>query len=825
MEPPNLRALSVLLLCSLAAPAANTLYTIETFAGTTFTGDGKSASAAVLVQPSGIAIDAAGNVYIADAGDHRVRRVGTNGIIQTVAGTGLPGLRGEGGPATQAQLNTPYGLALDTAGNLFIADLGNACIRKLGADGRLTTVAGGGVDRPLPLTIARATEARLTQPRDVAVDRFGNLLIADFGAHMVYQVTPDGTLVVIAGTGEEGQPVAGVPAVQTTLSYPAAVTVDGAGTLYIADSGNHRVRRMVQGVLFPVCDKAGREIELGAPTGLAIDTLGRLYIADGATRTTVVSPSGDFLSVAGGGTAVAVSRTMDVYTAVERQIMHLNGTVPELFAGTRTGPGAGDGTDRTLWRLTLPSAIAQDNFGVLYIADTGNGRVRRLTPAGQLSTVTAKFAAPVSLAFDSQWRLHVGDRATGAVYAVDVMGQTRLVAQSESRGMNPAAIAFDPGDNLLIADASNHLLRKVTPAGVMTTIAGGGNQSTDGPALLARLASPAGLAVDAQGDVWFTEAGAGRLRRLSNSRITTLTGPDLREPRALRIESGGSFLIADHGYHRIFRVQASGEWMPLAGTGDLGFSGDGGFALAGMLNGPSDILASGDGALLVADTGNHRIRRLAPTESQPDPPVTQEPAPLTAPVEVVHAATLRSQPVAPGQIIFLQKLIFPPNAQVRIGEFEAPVLTRAQDRLAVQVPAAIREGAAELSIRVDGKTITAAALTVTARAPGLLTVAEGAGQAVAANETGEANAFAAPADRGSILTLYLTGEGLRPENITAQIGGNAAEVLWAGPAPGWPGLFQVNVRTPGGFSPSGVVPVSVSVSGIATQPDVTVVSR
>ena len=598
-----MRALFLLALCSFAAPAADTPYTIETFAGTSWAGDGKPALEAVLVQPAGIAVDPYGNVWIADSGDHRIRRVGLDGIIRTVAGTGSPGRRAD-------QLNCPYGIALDAASNLYIADLGNAMVRRLGSDGRLTTIAGGGQERPVPGKVIKAADARLIKPRDVAVDRFGNVFIADFEAHMVYQVNPAGMLVVVAGTGKEGPSVPVVLTAQSELSHPAGLAIDAAGVLYIADSGNSRVRRLEQGFLMTVKGKTGQEVSFWTPTGLAFDAMGRLYVVDGGGSTSVLGRTGEYSGISIAGISLAIGRGSEVFTASGRQVLRLTGATPEDFAGSKSGPGAGDGWNRQEWRFTAPSAMVRDNLGYLYIADTGNGRIRRLSPAGELTTITTHLAEPVSLAFDSKWRLHAGDRATGAVFLVDALGNTEAVA-SENRRMNPAALAFDQNDNLLIADAENQVIRKVTSGGGSIVLAGGGPQLTDGPALFGRLLGPAGLAVDDRGDIWFTESGSGRLRRLSDGQLTTVLEKDLKEPRGLRF-ADGALVVADCGLNRIVRVLPSGEWVPLAGTGDQGFAGDNGPALSAILNAPSDLVPLPDGSILVVDSFNNRIRLLKP---------------------------------------------------------------------------------------------------------------------------------------------------------------------------------------------------------------------
>lgn len=333
---------------SAALTAQSTGYTIETFAGSTWTGDGRVAKDAVLVQPQAIAADPAGNLYISDAADHRIRRVAPTGLIETVAGTGSPGYRGDAGPANKALLRSPYGLAADAAGNLFVADLGNGCVRRIAADGSIQTYAGGGSQSVSAGAAIKATNAKLIQPRDVAVDRIGNLYISDFAAHYVYQVTPDGVLSVVAGTGQPGSMIFSAPAVNAPLAYPAGLAVDPTGALYIADSGNKRVRRLAFGWLTTVVDNAAREMEFVTPTGLACDTLGRLFIADGGARTTVLFPDGTFTSVAIGGTAIALRNSSDLYTVSDRNVLRFVGATSEVFAGSITGPGAGDGYDSTL---------------------------------------------------------------------------------------------------------------------------------------------------------------------------------------------------------------------------------------------------------------------------------------------------------------------------------------------------------------------------------------------------------------------------------------------------------------------------------------------
>ena len=219
---------------------------IATIAGTGvagFSGDGGLASRAELNNPAGMAIDAAGNLYIADRLNHRVRRIDPSGIITTVAGTGTKGYNGDGDLATQAQLDTPEGVAVAAAGNLYIADRQNHRVRRIDPSGIITTVAGTGWkgysgDGDL------ATQAQLNDPTGVALDAVGNLYIADRVNHRIRKVGLSGVITTIAGTVLAGFNGDGFLATATQLLYPISVAFDADGNLYTGDSNNHRVRKV-----------------------------------------------------------------------------------------------------------------------------------------------------------------------------------------------------------------------------------------------------------------------------------------------------------------------------------------------------------------------------------------------------------------------------------------------------------------------------------------------------------------------------------------------------------------------------------------------------
>jgi uncharacterized protein (TIGR03437 family) len=284
---------------------------ISTIAGTgiaQYTGDGAAATAASLNIPYGIAVDAAGNVYISDLKNHAVRKIGTNGNITTIAGTGTFGYTGDGGPAASAQLNQPIGLAFDSAGNLYIADSNNYCVRKIDTSGIITTVAGVGGSLGFSGDGGQATKAKLTQPFGIAVDGRGNLYITDSGNHRVREVS-NGVITTIAGStkgfnGDNG------PAAKALLNNPWGILSDANGNLLVSDYGNYRVRSIsAAGIITTVAGfapnyggdgGAATLATLNSPTGLAADSSGNIYIADAGNNVIrQLTPSAPTISAGG----------------------------------------------------------------------------------------------------------------------------------------------------------------------------------------------------------------------------------------------------------------------------------------------------------------------------------------------------------------------------------------------------------------------------------------------------------------------------------------------------------------------------------------------
>jgi sugar lactone lactonase YvrE len=323
--------------------------------------DGIAATQAPIFLPTGVVADAAGNIYISDSSNNRIRRVdATTGLISTMAGTGTPGYSGDGGLATEAMISNPAGIIIDGAGNLYFADSGNHAIRRIDAvSGWITTVAGVPTEQGYSGDGLAATSAKLTLPEGLAFDTAQNLYIADSGNNAIREVdATTGSISTFAGTGIAGFYGDGSAATAARLNSPRSVTVGGDGALYIADMGNNAVRKVgAGGVISTVAGNAtlgfsgdggaATEAQLYAPASVVFDPAGNMYIADSGNN-----------------------RVRKVYASTQ-SILTIAGTDSEQFTGD-AGPAS-------LASLYGPYALFMEQTGNLYIVDMFHNRVRRIS--------------------------------------------------------------------------------------------------------------------------------------------------------------------------------------------------------------------------------------------------------------------------------------------------------------------------------------------------------------------------------------------------------------------------------------------------------------
>jgi len=789
----------------LLADAPAKTYVIQTVAGSNFVGDGGSALSAALSQPEGLAVDSLGNIYVADADDNRVRKISPAGVIQTIAGTGEAGFAGDGGPAAAALLNQPYGLAVDAAGNLYIADLGNARVREVTTDGMIQTVAGGGTTPPVNnANGSSATTAQMLQPRDVAVDSAGSLYISDFGANRVYRVTA-GMLVVLAGTGNAGVAGDGGPAMAAQLNAPAGIAVDSQGAVYLADSGNNCIRKIVNGIISTIYN-------VPSPTGLAMDSLGNLFIASASYVGTISQP----LTGMSSARDIAADTVGNLYLSTGAFVVE---ATADGDAFTIAGSGAsryfgGDGGPAASARLYSPSSVAVDSDGTAYIADTANNRIRKVTADGVISTLagtgdageagnngpaaSAELNGPRSVAVDAMHNVYVADTGNNEIRRITPDG---MIVSFDMQVNNPQSIVVDGAGSVYIADTGDNRIVKVTAAGAATT--------------LTQILQPMAVAVDAAGGVYISDATAiwqvplgGALAKLADG---------LNAPRGMTLNADGDLLIAESGANVIRRLTPSGVLTTIAGTGTAGFSGDGYVATTAQLNTPTDLTIDSAGTVWVADSGNNRIRTLTVSATPAD----------TTEATMVNGASMASGPIAPGEIVTIFGSGFDPaQTQLLFDGKPATIFYTSATQINALAPETLSPGSnTEVTIRVDGAVATDWFAPVAAAEPAIFTTANGAGPAAANNQDGSINSASNPAPRGSIVSLYATGQGDDLSDVSVTIAGYAAVVPYAGPAPGFPGLMQINVQVPAGFLPPGIQPVVLTIGTAQSQSGVTLAIR
>ena len=560
-------------------------FNINTVIGEYPSGDQGPAPAALLAFPERVSVDTKGNVYIVDTNNHRVRKI-SGGRVTDIAGTGTEGFSGDGNAATTAQLNYPSGVAVDSTGNVYVYDSSNFRIRKVDTNGIITTLAGNGQSGSSPDGgLAAKAMLGLTANGSLTVDSTGNVYFSDVANFAVRKVSvANGILTTVAGTlGKTGNSGDGGPATSATLQNPCGLAFDSAANLYIVDAFNHNIREVSAktGIINTVVGTGGfgatgdggpaTAATLGSPFDIAIDAQGDLFIVDG-------------------------------YNNSVREVTA--GTIPTItrFAGSTAGY-SGDGGPATSAQLSNPAGVAVDGSGAVYIADTANQRIR-VVKAGIIS----EFAGADHDQGD-------GGKAIDAILFF------------------PDRMAWDSAGNLFIADVNNNRVRKVTPSGIISTIAGTGSSVVSGdggPAMSAGIDGPAAVAVDSSGNLFI--ASENQIRKVdSHGNINTVvnttnaagfsgdgaaaTAALLNNPVGLAFDSGGNLYIADSFNHRIRKV-SGGNITTIAGSGPVclnpcnsgSFTGDGGPATSATMSYPWDVAFDSSGNLLIADSNNNRIR-------------------------------------------------------------------------------------------------------------------------------------------------------------------------------------------------------------------------
>jgi hypothetical protein len=661
--------------------------TINAYAGQSgsaaYGGDGGLATASTLSGPASVAIDQAGNLYLADRANSVIRKITQAGYISTYAGTGAAGYSGDGGAATSAQLSAPWGVAADSTGNLYIADTGNNRIRKVTSAGIISTFAGTGV-AGFGGDGAAATSAQISSPYGVAIDSNSNLYIADAGNRRIRKVVSGGNITTYAGNGTAGYSGDGAAASSAELNQPMGLAVDSSGNLYIADENNNRVRMIEPNGTISTVAGNGNSLDSGdsfnatsagisAPLNMTVDPAGNLYIAE-AARVRWVSTAGVIQTFAGTGTAgsagnggpatsaqlgslsgISLDALGQIYLSDTTYDVIRRITLDTSFPATNVGQSSSSqpvavvvNTAAAIQSIAVPSGYANYSVGTVSGCTVDGSTIN---PAGTVCSFPMTFApqyaglstAPLTL-IDGTGTKHtfaLRGTGTGAEFAF-FPGLINTFAGTGSAGATgdggpasaallnlPHAIAVAPDGTVYIADFQNDTIRAVNPAGIISTMAGttgtAGYSGDGGAATAAQLTTPSGILLDSAGNLYISDFGNHAIRKIdANGIIATVVGTGsaasdcptgglaasaaLNYPSSTAFDSKGDLYIADAALQCVVVVYASGYIATFAGTGAAGFSGDAGPALSAQLNSPATVAVDSNDNVYIADAGNNRIR-------------------------------------------------------------------------------------------------------------------------------------------------------------------------------------------------------------------------
>ncbi len=588
-----------------------------------------SGPAASFYYPTGVATDTSANVYVADSGNNTIRKITPAGIVSTLAGT--PGVQGNAdGSGAAASFSYLSGIATDSAANIYVADKWNSTIRKITSDGVVTTLAGtpgiyGSADGSGPA-------ASFYYPTGVATDSAGNVYVADY--NIIRKITPAGVVSTLAGTPGVGGSSDGIGAA-ASFNYPSGIAADSLGNVYVADSNNDTIRKITPaGVVSTLAgtpgvtgstDGTAAAASFYFPTGVATDSAGNVYVADSDNDTIrKITPAGRVSTLAG---------------------------TPAIY-------GSADGTGAAA-SFTGPDGVATDIAGNVYVADFDNNTIRKITPAGVVTTLegtpgiygsangtgaAASFHFPAGLATDSAGSIYVADSGNNTIRKISPTGVVSTLAGTpgvtggtDGTGAaasfdNPNGIATDSIGNVYVANTGTicgggffpppctpqSTIRKITPAGVVTTLAGtpGVFGSADGTGAAASFYHPNDIATDSVGNVYVADTWNNTIRKITPAgAVSTFAGrpgvtgsadgtggaASFNYPTGVATDSAGNVYVADYMNNTIRKITPAGMVSTVVGVaGVMGFSPG---SLPGALLPPKGIAISGARLYITANNG------------------------------------------------------------------------------------------------------------------------------------------------------------------------------------------------------------------------------
>ena len=631
---------------------------------------GNTTAGIPLNNPTGMVRDSLGNLYVLDQTANSLDKIAPDGTFSVLAGN--QGASGSAdGVGAAASFYFPNGLAIDGQGNLYVSDTQNVTIRKVTSDGVVTTVAGqvgavGSVDGP-------ARSAKFSSPQGVAVDTKGNLYVADARNNTIRKITPGGIVSTMAGqTGKCGYADGVGSAAQ--FCNPGPLIVDGTGNLYVVDSYFHTIRKVTPDSAVSTLagspgykgaeDGAGSAAHFCSPAGLAFDNTGNLLVSDqgcyGSTNVVIrkVTPTGVVTTIAGNNGAAFVGQTAATAAFVGPEGLAMDasgnifvadysiGTIWEvsasgsvtIFAGLNGVTGSADGSG-AFAGFSRPQGIVADGAGNLYVADWHNDTIRKISPSGQVTTFagTAGTAAerdgvgpaasldmPVGLTTDTAGNLYVMDYG-GHIRIISPAGAvtTLPLPNSMPNISNGTEIVRDKAGNIYVSESYFNVILKITPDGSLSTLAGmiGQSGSADGTGAAARFNNPSGMAVDGAGNLYVADTSNETIRKIDSSgNVTTVAGSAgatgfvdgvgaaarLHYPGGLAFDAAGNLYIADNWNNAIRKLTPAGNVSTVSGSASGSITVFG--TLPGAVNRPESLTVVGLNTLYV--TSDNAVLRI-----------------------------------------------------------------------------------------------------------------------------------------------------------------------------------------------------------------------
>ena len=605
-------------------------YTFTTFAGPVESGSGAVDGAANVARfgaPAGVAADGAGNIYVADTVNDTIRKILPDGTVTTLAG--LAGVQGTNdGLGAAARFKDPYGVAVDSNGNVFVADTGNQTIRKISPVGEVTTFAGAPGTRGS--VNGTGTAARFYNPYGIIIDASNNLYVADTFNFTIRKITPAAAVTTIAGSaGVAGH--ADKTGTSATFYRPASLTMDASGNIYVADTGNDIIRKIAPGGAVTtlagmpdtngVADGTNGTAQFYNPYGITVGSDGNIYVADTLNDTIrQITPSG----------------------------------VVTTFAGVAGTGGNSDGTGtNALFRDPLGLAATGTN---ILIGDFGNASVRKISMDAIVATVAgfsggpgtndgigsaARFNSPTDLAFDANGNMYVADSVNNTIRKIapdltvtTLAGNPAVRGSNDATGAaasfyNPNGLAVDNSGNVIVADTFNSTIRQVTPDGIVSTLAGlaGVNSTNDGVGTNAQFDVPLSVAVDSSNNIYVADTHNNSIREITaGNQVTTIAGSPVGtggsvngqglaaqflDPEKITLDPDGNIYVADSENSMIRKIDLGRNVTTLAGQAGVTGSADGNVSNATFFS-PFGVVRDTNGNLFISDTGNKILRKITP---------------------------------------------------------------------------------------------------------------------------------------------------------------------------------------------------------------------